>query len=109
MGQFTDTTAWLVSRTTLSWWFYTRLAWNMPYHQEHHAWPNVPFYLLPTLHSEVVSAGSRSKSGCTPTGDSGYLWIHRILLRLALKGGMDGGVGSEPDGASSLKPSRKRD
>ncbi|WP_368185189.1 fatty acid desaturase [Aestuariibius sp. HNIBRBA575] len=26
------------------------VAWNMPYHVEHHVFPNVPFYLLPQLH-----------------------------------------------------------
>lgn len=26
------------------------LAWNMPYHAEHHAFPNVPFHQLPALH-----------------------------------------------------------
>ena len=26
------------------------LAWNMPYHTEHHALPNVPFHQLPALH-----------------------------------------------------------
>ncbi len=26
------------------------LAWNMPYHAEHHAFPTVPFYRLPQLH-----------------------------------------------------------
>ncbi len=26
------------------------LAWNMPYHIEHHAYPAVPFYNLPTFH-----------------------------------------------------------
>jgi len=26
------------------------LAWNMPYHAEHHAMPNVPFHKLPDLH-----------------------------------------------------------
>ncbi len=26
------------------------LAWNMPYHAEHHAYPAVPFHNLPTLH-----------------------------------------------------------
>ncbi len=26
------------------------LAWNMPYHAEHHALPNVPFHKLPELH-----------------------------------------------------------
>lgn len=29
------------------------LMWNMPYHAEHHAWPQVPFHALPTLRAEV--------------------------------------------------------
>ena len=29
------------------------LAWNMPYHVEHHAIPNVPFHRLPDLHQEM--------------------------------------------------------
>jgi len=97
-GHFTDTNAWLVSRTTVSWWFYTRLAWNMPYHQEHHAWPNVPFYLLPELYRTVVDKGSRPKSGCTPSGDFGYSWIHRVLFKQALYGG-----GGDTDVAASKR------
>jgi fatty acid desaturase len=30
------------------------LAWNMPYHVEHHAIPNVPFHNLPALHQEML-------------------------------------------------------
>jgi fatty acid desaturase len=26
------------------------LAWNMPYHVEHHVWPSVPFHRLPEVH-----------------------------------------------------------
>ena len=26
------------------------IAWNMPYHTEHHVFPNVPFHSLPALH-----------------------------------------------------------
>ena len=26
------------------------LAWNMPYHVEHHVWPAVPFHRLPEVH-----------------------------------------------------------
>lgn len=33
--------------TTALVWF---LAWNMPYHAEHHVYPNVPFHRLPVLH-----------------------------------------------------------
>ena len=29
------------------------LAWNMPYHAEHHAAPSVPFHALPKLHALV--------------------------------------------------------
>ncbi len=29
------------------------LAWNMPYHAEHHAYPSVPFHALPKLHELV--------------------------------------------------------
>jgi fatty acid desaturase len=29
------------------------LAWNMPYHVEHHTAPNVPFYRLPALHKDI--------------------------------------------------------
>ena len=72
--------------TTITWWIYTRLAWNMPYHQEHHAWPNVPFYLLPELHRRVVEGGKKPKSGCNPEGDDGFLWIHRVQWRQALIG-----------------------
>ncbi|KMW56841.1 putative hydrocarbon oxygenase MocD [Candidatus Rhodobacter oscarellae] len=30
------------------------LAWNMPYHIEHHAVPNVPFHRLPELHAHMA-------------------------------------------------------
>lgn len=39
------------------------LAWNMPYHAEHHRYPSVPFHRLPDLQErlgpdlEVVSSG----------------------------------------------------
>ena len=29
------------------------LAWNMPYHTEHHVWPMVPFHRLPDLHRRM--------------------------------------------------------
>ncbi|MEL7430240.1 MAG: fatty acid desaturase, partial [Pseudomonadota bacterium] len=38
------------SRTTLTNRMVRWLAWNMPYHAEHHAWPNVPFHKLPEFH-----------------------------------------------------------
>jgi fatty acid desaturase len=27
------------------------VAWNMPYHVEHHVWPAVPFHKLPQVHA----------------------------------------------------------
>ena len=39
------------SRTTFTTWVMRFLAWNMPYHTEHHVYPQVPFYQLPILHN----------------------------------------------------------
>jgi len=78
-GSYTDTTAWISSRTTATWWFYTQLAWNMPYHAEHHAWPNIPFHRLPAVHAKI--APFRPKSGCNPGGDDGYIGLHFKLMR----------------------------
>ena len=38
------------TRTTRTNAFVRWLAWNMPYHAEHHAYPAVPFHALPRLH-----------------------------------------------------------
>lgn len=38
------------TRTTFTSWLIRKLAWNMPYHAEHHAMPTVPFHRLPELH-----------------------------------------------------------
>lgn len=51
------------TRTTLTNTAVRFLAWNMPYHAEHHAYASVPFHALPKLHRliedelEVVSPG----------------------------------------------------
>lgn len=39
------------TRTTYTTRFVRWLAWNMPYHAEHHAFPTVPFHQLPALHA----------------------------------------------------------
>ncbi|GLS19640.1 fatty acid desaturase [Labrys miyagiensis] len=39
------------SRTTLSNWLVRKIAWNMPFHAEHHAYPGVPFHRLPEFHA----------------------------------------------------------
>jgi fatty acid desaturase len=43
------------SRTTRTNAIVRFLAWNMPYHTEHHAFPSVPFHALPTLHRDLQS------------------------------------------------------
>ncbi len=45
------------------------LAWNMPYHAEHHAWPTVPFYKLPELH-KIAKPHLKKTS-------KGYVEFHR--------------------------------
>jgi fatty acid desaturase len=41
----------LNTRTTLTTRLVRFLAWNMPYHAEHHVYPAVPFHRLPRLHA----------------------------------------------------------
>jgi fatty acid desaturase len=43
------------SRTTRSTALIRRLAWNMPYHAEHHAHPALPFHALPAAHRLLES------------------------------------------------------
>merc|ERR1712083_976635 len=72
--------------TTKTMWIECKLAWFMPFHLEHHAFPYVPFYLLPELHSVLVkeldggSDAFYAKSGCKPDGQNGYLSVHRQIL-----------------------------
>lgn len=42
------------TRTTFTTALVRRLAWNMPYHIEHHSDPNVPFHRLPDLHQHMA-------------------------------------------------------
>lgn len=57
------------SRTTLTNRAVRWLAWNMPYHAEHHAAPNVPFHRLPALHA-LARPHLKSIS-------NGYIAFHR--------------------------------
>jgi fatty acid desaturase len=41
------------TRTTFTTALVRFVAWNMPYHAEHHAYPAVPFHQLPALHLEL--------------------------------------------------------
>ncbi len=57
------------TRTTFTNAFLRRLAWNMPYHAEHHAIPTVPFHNLPRLHD-------LAQAHLVNTSD-GYVDFHR--------------------------------
>ena len=43
----------LNTRTTFTTALVRFLAWNMPYHTEHHVFPQVPFHRLPALHAQM--------------------------------------------------------
>ncbi len=58
----------------------------MPYHSEHHAWPNVPFYLLPQLHHRVKQRAARPARRCNPSGEHGFLYMHWVLLQQVVWG-----------------------
>lgn len=49
------------------------LAWNMPFHVEHHEYAAVPFHALPRLHAELAPR-IRNRS-------EGYVRVHRELAR----------------------------
>ena len=51
------------TRTTFTNRLVRYLAWNMPYHTEHHVLPAVPFHRLPALHAEMRDALGVTASG----------------------------------------------
>ncbi len=60
------------SRSTRSNWLVRRLAWNMPYHAEHHAYPALPFHALPAAHTLLAER--------VETQATGYWAAHRDIL-----------------------------
>lgn len=67
------------TRTTKTWWWYRQLAWNMPYHGEHHAFPSVPFHQLPALYEHLKSQTEHRL--CNPSGENGYLGVHATIIK----------------------------
>ncbi len=68
------------TRTTLTWPFVNKLAWNMPFHAEHHAWPSVPFHLLPHVYHRIQQV-SVKQSGCKVIFNFLYfIFIFNFLL-----------------------------
>jgi fatty acid desaturase len=63
----------LNTRTTISNPFMRWIAWNMPYHTEHHLYPGVPFHKLPRLHALVKHR--------LQTVSPGYLALNRDIWK----------------------------
>lgn len=51
------------SRTTYTNRLIRWMAWNMPYHAEHHSFPNVPFYNLPELNKDLAHVLQNTSRG----------------------------------------------
>jgi fatty acid desaturase len=51
------------SRTTLTNFLVRKLAWNMPYHAEHHTYPGVPFHQLPAFHALIENDLKQVETG----------------------------------------------
>jgi fatty acid desaturase len=64
------------SRTTTTNWPLRRLAWNMPYHAEHHAYPALPFHALPAAHSTLAARITVQAPG--------YIAVHREIIGVFL-------------------------
>jgi fatty acid desaturase len=60
------------SRTTMTNALMRFLAWNMPFHAEHHGWPALPFHALPAAH-RLVNQGLRCRG-------NGYVSVARNIL-----------------------------
>ncbi len=61
------------TRTTLTHSLIRFIAWNMPYHAEHHALPSVPFYKLPEFH-QYLNEHLVNK-------EKGYLAFHKKMTK----------------------------
>jgi len=67
------------TRTTYTNSFVLWLAWNMPYHTEHHAYPSVPFHQLPNFHKVA-------KEHLKVT-ENGYTQFHKKTIQLTVGSG----------------------
>jgi len=67
------------TRTTFTSGLIRAVAWNMPYHTEHHTYPSVPFHRLPELHEMI-------EPHLKVTAD-GYATFNREYVGEVLEGG----------------------
>ncbi len=89
------------------------LAWNMPYHVEHHVYPQVPFHRLPELHRMM-----RDALKVTADGYAGFTrdYLRRRLLAFSTRKpdgsrptGRRGAHAPFPSPADPSRPSGERD
>uniref|UniRef100_A0A7S1JED1 Fatty acid desaturase domain-containing protein n=1 Tax=Eutreptiella gymnastica TaxID=73025 RepID=A0A7S1JED1_9EUGL len=78
------------TRTTITTPWYRALAWQMPFHAEHHAFPQIPFHALPRLHRHL-SKTLAVQSKCHPTGWAGYSGFHAQFVSKLMGIGNQGG------------------
>jgi len=62
-------------------WLYRKMAWQMPYHVEHHAWPYVPFHKLEDANRLIQEGGGVPRDGCAPTGEMGYVRLNLAFIK----------------------------
>jgi fatty acid desaturase len=53
------------------------IAWNMPYHVEHHAYPSIPFHALPKLNEVVDGEIVYRGRGYIRTTRETWAWFRR--------------------------------
>ena len=80
------------TRTTLTHRFVNAIAWQMPYHAEHHLFPNVPFHALPAVHALVADR--------VVVEPRGYLAGQRRIIRRLL----DADTVARPGGGKTRSP-----
>ena len=66
------------TRTTLVNPLFRWLAWNMPYHAEHHLSPSVPFHALPAFYNEIKQHHKKIAHG--------YFGAHKDIFHRSLHG-----------------------
>ena len=65
------------TRTTYTGMIVKWIAWNMPYHVEHHAYPSIPFHALPKLNSIVDGEIVYRGRGYIRTTRETWAWFRR--------------------------------
>lgn len=91
------------SRTTYTNALVRRLAWNMPYHAEHHSYPGVPFHQLPNFHQIIQSHIRETEQGYIRF-NAKYIQSFERSGEVAESLGNDDGNGGRPQADSEPPP-----